>query len=463
MRFRSVVLGVASFAFAAGAATVERIVVRQQWPWREVVDIDFVLSGVTAKTEIDCAVYRGDVRLELPLTAFSGDVCSLTKDGVYRIRFDPSLLPDRPAGGKEELRFALAPVETSAESAYGEVFYKIVDLVDYSVTDVTRGDLVSGMYGSVETDYGKIGEGYTTTLKDVLIWTGVTNNPAYKTTKLVLRRIPAGTFNYPKSMIWGGAAQTCEITNDFYIGVFEMTQGQYKKVKPLQGSYSNSNYCNPAFVGDENPLNRCSQNILFGVTDSKSVHSARPANANGFLKPLNDLIGGGRYLTLPTQAQWLYACRAGSNGYYYDGLGGGAPADVWSDPRFDVLGRYAGNGGVVSNGDGSLTTNGVVAVGSYRPNAFGLYDMLGNVVEMLFDSSYKTTLPAKTGNLPDTSSNWHVVQGSGWSQNAAAWQFAETAHSFHTTVTPSRGNETYGFRLVMWIDEAEASQPSGDE
>ncbi len=459
MKMKGVFVGVALSALTLQAASVDRILVRQQWPWNEKVNIDFVLTGVTEKMEIDCAVYRGATRLDVPIAAFSGEVCNLSKDGVYRIMFDPSYLAERPAGGKEELRFVLTPVTTTAESVYGEVFYKIIDLEDYSVTDVTRGDLVSGMYGSVETDYGRIGPGYSTSLGDVLIWTGVTNNPVYKTSKLVMRRIPAGTFSYPTDMTWGKAAKTCEITNDFYIGVFEFTQGQYKKVKSLQGGYTSSSYCNPSFVGDENPLNTCSQNVLFGVNDGKAVHSARPANASGFLKPLNDRIGGGCYLTLPSQAQWLYACRAGSNGYYYDGLGDGAPADATHDARLDVLGRYAGNGGLTVVDEENVTSNGVVKVGSFRPNAYGLYDMLGNVMEMMFNSSYSKNLSARTGMLDDVSSNWHVIQGGGWSQNAVAWPFAVTNHSFHTSVNASRANSEYGFRLLMWIDEAEAAAP----
>ena len=97
MKMKCVFAGVVLSALTLQAATVDRMLVRQEWPWNEKVDIDFALSGVAAKTEIDCAVYRGGTRLDLPLAAFSGDVCNLSKDGIYRIVFDPSFLPERPA------------------------------------------------------------------------------------------------------------------------------------------------------------------------------------------------------------------------------------------------------------------------------------------------------------------------------------------------------------------------------
>ena len=77
MKMNCVFAGVVLSALTLQAATVDRILVRQEWPWNEKVDIDFALSGVAAKTEIDCAVYRGGTRLDLPLAAFSGDFSAM--------------------------------------------------------------------------------------------------------------------------------------------------------------------------------------------------------------------------------------------------------------------------------------------------------------------------------------------------------------------------------------------------
>ena len=100
---KCVVLGIVVMAVSAGfgadepageAAVVERVLVRQQWPWSEKVAIDYVLTNVTSATQVECALWRGNTRVDLPDGAFSGDVCELDKDGAYRIMFDPSYLAE---------------------------------------------------------------------------------------------------------------------------------------------------------------------------------------------------------------------------------------------------------------------------------------------------------------------------------------------------------------------------------
>ena len=160
---KSLMFSAVAFLATIGAfadATVERVLIRQQWPWDDKVAIDFVLTNVTAMTQVDCAVYLGGTRVELPDVAFSGDVYELTRDGAYRIMFDPSYIPGFPANGGM-VRFDLTPSVMSDDSRYREVLYKIFDLENATVTDVTRGALLNGRYGSIETDYSKIGEGYS--------------------------------------------------------------------------------------------------------------------------------------------------------------------------------------------------------------------------------------------------------------------------------------------------------------
>ncbi len=418
----------------------------QDWPWSGEVTLKFTVAGVTSPVSVGVRFFNGEVEVAHQESALKGPRRIISGDGEYAIRFNPVA-----AFGASYTYFSAlkASVTLSEPSELDrEVVYKIIDLESpYAVTDVTRGELLDGVYGSVETDYGRIGEGYSTSLANVIIWTGVTNNPAYKTTKLVMRKIPAGTFKRPKYMGWGGVVQTCTITNEFYIGVFELTQGQYKKIRAVGStSYaSKSDHYNPKFVGDELPVNRCSTHCFFdGLTKT-----AKPTA--GMLYNLNQRLGVGHYLTLPGQEQWICAFRAGTATYYCDGLSGGDPDDPSSDPRLDVLGRYAGNGGLTVVDEENVTSNGVVKVGSFRPNAYGLYDMLGNVYEVMIDQ-YHTQTSDQTGTPADSGSQNTAVLGGCWAETAAAWPFLITSKQLPYTCATRDPEGRFGYRLVLWID-----------
>ena len=84
---------------------------------------------------------------------------------------------------------------------------------------------------------------------------------------------------------------------------------------------------------------------------------------------------------LPTEAQWEYACRGGSLNSYYLGS--------YNEATAKLIARYGGNSGKIATGDKVPTdcdpSQATAIVGSYLSNAFGLYDMLGNVIERCRD------------------------------------------------------------------------------
>ena len=444
----SMIAAVAS-AEAMAAASIERVLVRQQWPWNEMVAVDFVLTNVTSATQIDCAVYRGATPVAVPPGSFSGDVCELSADGAYRIMFDPSCLADRPAKG-ETLRFELSPTAMTDESPYREVLYKIFDLESHTVTDVTRGALLRGEFGSIETDYSRIGEGYSSPLSDVLIWTGVTNYPGAKTTKLVMRKIPAGDFEYPRNGNFAHVTKyTITVSKPFWIGVFELTQKQYSYFPNSIGSSYFAPGALPCNLGDDKPLqNVAVQNVFNGGTTR--VWDA----SKGALKNLKDMFAdSGVYnFDLPTVAMWYRAMRADSTTYYYDGIAG-TPDNFISNDRMAALGRFAGTGGLTDNGDGTTTSNGVVAVGLYRPNAFGLYDMIGNVSECTKDTEITGTSihfqESGTDTVRGLTGNSLGLFGSAWTGNGNLW----TQSQYYTNLHASYKYPYIGVRLAFFEGE----------
>ena len=159
--------------------------------------------------------------------------------------------------------------------------------------------------------------------------------------KLEMILIPSGRFlmGIPKSV--ENPQHTVTLTKPFYIGKYEVTQEQWEAV-----------------MGD-NP------SVLKGM--KLPVTNVPWDDCQKFIKNLNAKTNGG--YRLPTEAEWEYACRAGTTTVYSFG-------DKITPEDANYVDSKIGK---------------PVAVGSYKPNAFGLYDMHGNVYELCADwnNSYK--------------------------------------------------------------------------
>jgi hypothetical protein len=133
------ILGLAAFS-AFSAPVVEKVLVRQQWPWNEKVEIEYVLTGVEGTADVMCEVYDGETRLNVPKSAFGGMRFGLS-DGTYKMNFNPSFA--FPAGtAPKKLEFRLAAAEQDPASPSAEVIYKIFSLHDNVVP--FAADVVSG-------------------------------------------------------------------------------------------------------------------------------------------------------------------------------------------------------------------------------------------------------------------------------------------------------------------------------
>jgi formylglycine-generating enzyme required for sulfatase activity len=197
--------------------------------------------------------------------------------------------------------------------------------------------------------------------------------------KLVL--IPKGTFTMgsPKSEAGrsdGELQHEVTISQDYYLGVYEVTQAQYEQVMGKNPS---------RFKGPRNPVEQVSWDDVVKFCER--------------LSELPEEKKAGRVYRLPTEAEWEYACRAGSKTAFSFG------------DNSESLGDYAWFG---DNSNGKTHP-----VGEKKPNAWGLYDMHGNVWEWCSDRYDDYPKGAVTDPVGPKEGSYRVFRGGGWDFEAA--------------------------------------------
>lgn len=280
-------------------------------------------------------------------------------------------------------------------------FFCIVPSNDYLVVDLSEGPDATN-YPVSQLSYVPPGG-----------WTD-----EYKTTKLVLRRILAGTFvmGSPTNELGRYNEPQCEITltNDYYIGVFEVTHKQWELVAMSDWQI----YAADPSDQDFQPMQGVSYNDIRGIAPGTNWPTDGQVGTNSFMGRLQARTG--LAFDLPTQAQWEYACRAGT----ISALNSGKDLTSTSNcPNMDVVGRYNYNRG----------SEETARVGCYLPNSWGLYDMHGNVWELPLD--------------------WYRSErracGGGWLDPARCCRSA----MFMSSVGASYRDSEIGFRIALPLEK----------
>ena len=375
---------------ALNAAVIEQVIVRQQWPWSTDVKVEYRLSGLDKPVDLKVQAYNGDTELPLPQSAIKGDLYGIARD-VGTLVIDPV-----KAFGTEKIALSDFKVKLSVSDApenSQEVVYKIFDLLSGACTDVTRADLHNQKYGAYETDFAKIGKDFSTELDDVLIWTGVTNDIAYKTTKMVMRKIPAKGKSY--TMLPGtDNAHTVSFTNDYFVSVFELTEGQWLSIvtnTTVDGWAQDKMYFTNELYRYSRPMNGSFNMQMRGYCLWPNGGHETVGNKYPLMR-FRERLKTSSALDLPTEALWEYAARAGvwEGGY----LPSGKPEAGATKADYTEICRYRNNAKTEPYADGLSPkdcdpSDGTNIVGSYAPNAWGLYDVLGNVAEWCLDANSK--------------------------------------------------------------------------
>jgi len=368
-------LVLAAVPFSRAVPQVGNVALAQRSHTRT-LDITYTLSGEAAIVTLSITT-NGVALPDRAVTALSGDVCKRVEPGTRSIVWQAG--QDWP----EHLASDAKAVVT-AWATNNPPLYLVADLSE----------------GASATNYPVC---YYTSA-DALPAGGLTN-PLYRTSWLVLRRIRTQSA-YPENGVFEMGSPITErghneirwsigyedqhlvtLTHDFYLGVFEVTQGQWHQVMGT---------VNGGFSCEADRLQRPVEQVAYNAVRGNGWPESGASNGT-FFKLLQQKTGLAAF-DLPTEAQWEYACRAGTATSLYSG--GTLHAIAGADTNVTALGRYRYNGGALSVGSDQIegawqdpatdapacpATNGTAVAGSYLPNAWGLYDMLGNVYEFCLD------------------------------------------------------------------------------
>lgn len=251
--------------------------------------------------------------------------------------------------------------------------------------------------------------------------------------------IPAGTFvmgspTTEAERYSDEAQHTVTLTKGFYMGKYAVTQGEYLALMGSNPSYFTTRDWNGNPINMD--LNRPVEQVSWEDATSYCAQLTAHEQAAGRL-PM------GWVYRLPTESEWEYACRAGTTTAFHFGSAiHGGMANFYDYYDYDA-----------SIGDIHVSNPTVpwlphtTAVGSYQANAWGLYDMHGNVWEWCRD--WYGSYPA--GSVIDPqgppSGSYHVFRGGGWAY------YGRDCGSARRRFAPLSRSRDIGFRVILTPDE----------
>lgn len=390
-------------AAAWGAVGVTNVTVQQRYPWNGLVDIDYEVISDDAEADVyvQPTGWDGDLGKVVPMGKLSGEGASgPVKAGKHRMTWDM---------GSEHQDFHSSDFSVQMRAFSGAPRYLVVDMS----SGTGGGWTVSGL--------NEVPEGG---------WTD-----EYKTTKLVLRLILPGTFvmGSPEDELGRYSNETqheVTLTRAFYIGVFEVTQKQWQLAMGSNPSY---------YGGDARPVEHVSYNMIRGTVAGTNWPTDGSVDASSFMGVMRENTG--MTFDLPTEAQWEFACRAGTTTALNSGK------DLTSTntcPNVAEVGRYKNNQNDGKGGYPSYHTK----VGSYLPNAWGLFDMHGNVQEWCLDWFGSYEIGSVTNPVGVNTGTYRVARSS--SVYYAAYS-NRSANRYANS--PSFVNYDFGFRLACPVGE----------
>ncbi len=402
------------FSVKTFALPVVSDVMAQQRPGTNVVDITYTLaSSAPARVGIRVSADGGD-SWNIPVILVSGDIGAGVAAGVSN-----QIVWDAGTDWAGYVSTQMV-VDVFATPEAGD--YLMIDLADFSVDYLASAPV------------------------DLL------SSDLYRTNRVLLRRIPSGLawIGSPvnetgRSSVNDESRHFVRMTKDYYLGVFEFTQGQWEGVMSNRPSY---------FSSEGHYAGRPVEQVLYDDIRGSAAGSGWPlsdaVDPDSFMGRLRAATGISGF-DLPTEAQWEYACRAMTMTALNTGLNLSDPAQC---PEMDAAGRYRHNGGAAGlNNPSADVSVGTARVGSYPVNAWGLYDMHGNVAEWCLDwfSDYSGDGADSAGALTGDD---RVVRGGSWNDDA---QGCRSADRYSGDPSFMRLFDSIGFRLAKALPSVSSS------
>ena len=216
------------------------------------------------------------------------------------------------------------------------------------------------------------------------------------------------------------------LTNGFYLGKYEVTQAQYQTV--MNGNSAGLNADPSQFKGSNRPVEQVSwEDAQIFLTRLNVIEQSAGRLPNGW-----------KYV-LPTEAEWEYACRAGTTTAY-----------SWGDDINSSLANYNWDG-VHNDGNDSQQT---VNIGQFSANPWGFYDMHGNVWEWVHDWKTNYLTGAQTDPEGPASGSRRVIRGGSW-YDVGSWLRSANRQP----EAPSDRHNTIGFRVGFQAVKPDGANP----
>jgi len=418
---------------------IEEVFAKSRYPWEGLVDVRCSVTGNVDVANAHLVLMGENSGQPLPVKTVAGDF--IASAGEHRFIWDAN---------KDMNGINAAKAKITVGVAKGSPAYSVLaKKPKYVVVDLSGG--TNSCYYPIsamsEIPAGGWGD-------------------EFKTSKILLQRVEPGSFlmgDGSTEELLKKYGREVTLTKPFYLGVFEVTQRQWELVAGTRPSeYTNStSYAT-------RPVDSLTYNAIRGSNIGNSWPESSGVDTNSFMGVLRLKTGVAEF-DLPTDAQWEYACRAGTSTRMYDGTTGVTDEYIMSRPS--KLGRsyiyVKTNERNVAASDG-----GTAIVGSYPANPWGFYDLYGNVAELVRDwyidvlgtdavtdpkgpgKNEYTQYNSKTGKR--TAVYMHIVRGGGCGGSETEFVDTFTSGNRVRVINESVDMElssVCGFRISLDVEE----------